>query len=90
MSNKKEGLIYDDGKLRECPSNIYKIGFWKTLASFHGWRREANELKHAAGDAAEALAVLAGVLLFVALLPVSPMIRAFLQWRKAVKQVRRV
>lgn len=84
----EEGLIVDDGKPRECERNVCKMGFWRTWWNFNGYRSEAKELGRAMPEIAQALATFGTLLIFILLFPVSPFVRAFFQWRRAVKACR--
>jgi len=85
----KEGLIIDDGKIRECESNIAQMGFARTWWHFYGYRVCLRQLTGAADEVLDALKVLAQVGAFFLLIPILPFAQAFVSWRKALKAHRR-
>ena len=85
----KEGLIIDNGKIRECESNIAKMGLARTWWHFYSYKVCLRQLTGAADEVLDALKVLTQVVAFFLLMPILPFIQAFAAWRKAVKACRR-
>lgn len=85
---KKERLIFDNGKLRNCDSNVAKIGYFKTVFNLCGYNSQIKELKGFGRKTLEAIGLLLSVLLFIVLFPVTPFIRGYFRYKRAVKNCR--
>lgn len=86
----KENLIYDEGKLRNCPSNKSKIGYWRTLWHFNGYgkiikRPDWHNIR-------QAFITIFYFFAFVVLFPFSPFIAAYCDYtdsKETVKKLKR-
>ena len=80
-------LIKDGGKIRNCPNNKAKMSYWSVLKNFHGYKKYSSDLMCEAEEVGEALLLIGNFLMFVIIFPVSPLIGAFLDRRRAIKDV---
>jgi len=86
---KNKDLIYDGDKIRNCPSNKAKLGYWRTLWNFEGYWIEIKYFLSFATEIAEALFLMLSVIGFFVFFPIIPFIRAFFVWRSAVKKCKK-
>lgn len=87
----KDDLIYDDinGKkvLRECPSNIVKIGYWRTFWHFGNHVSYAKYIYSFREEIIEAAILLINILLSILFFPVIPFTNSFFLWRGSKREV---
>ena len=89
----EDDLIYDDGELRNCPANKAKIGYWKTCNYFHSYRDVIRTYARLSKDnlwaMREGMHGLISLVVSTILLPITPPIRAYIDYRRSVKEVKK-
>jgi len=78
----KKDLIKDAGKIRNCPSNIVKMGYWRTLWEFHGYWKT---LKHMTPYVWECVSEVIKITIAMVLLPVLPFVQCYLKRKRALR-----
>lgn len=78
-------LIKDNGKIRECPANKVKLGFWKSFFLFYGYKRlfESVEWK----KLLQSIRLLFELFIFILVFPVLPFIQCYNDWVRAKKLI---
>lgn len=80
----KKDLILDDGEIRRCSSNVVKMGYWRTLWEFFGYKKL---LVSVAPEALQVLKKAAELALFAVIMPVLPFTHCYGEWSRAKKEV---
>jgi hypothetical protein len=86
----KDNVIYDRGKIRNCPHNYAALGVWRTTWEFFGYRVQIKYIVQALQksfiDAVPFLTNMVALPFMLVLLPVYPLIYAYFAVTKARKE----
>lgn len=72
----------EDGTIRKCDSNIVKLGYWRSLWLWYGYKKTLVE-DIDWGAVAEAFVAVGTIILALILLPFIPFIRCYTDWKRA-------
>ncbi len=81
-----KGLIKDDGVIRQCPGNRVKLGYWRSLWYFHGYKDVL--VSFALDEVIKAIRTLLMLILWLALFPALPFLHCLYQHNRAKKEVK--
>ncbi|MBO9483779.1 hypothetical protein [Salinisphaera sp. G21_0] len=81
-----DNLIRDDGKIRQCPSNLAKLGYWKSYRLFFGYKEALSEFCFE--ELLEALVNVIAAFAYLLIFPVAPFLRCFFSVRRAKQEVK--
>lgn len=80
-----DDLIRDDGEIRQCPANLARMGFFRSLVEFYGYKRAASIVDW--GEVWESVLSILNLILFFVLFPVLPLLQCWSDVRRAKKEV---
>jgi len=80
-------LIYDNDKLRKCPSNIVKMGYWKSFFEFYSYKRVIAGFM--GRELLEAFQLIFTFIIWIILFPLLPFIHCYADLRRYKIEVKR-
>lgn len=85
----KEGLITDDGEIRECPSNKAKMGYVRSFIKWYGYKRslQAYDIEEIIDALIDMFSLLVSYLAYTVLLPILPFLQCWYDVYSSKKEV---
>ena len=79
-------LIKDGDKIRKCPNNVVKMGYWKSLLEFYSYKKVLRNFMLT--ELIESFQLIFTFIIWIILFPLLPFIHCYFDLKRYKKEVK--